>query len=111
MCFYMLSQMVTAHKPFITNRTGEPLLAGVRTQMALQFVRSRKSLAAKQPIAYEWSFTGMPAQMCLQVTGFAVDLAASGDVTTVDVLLAQMYASRSKTLGFLAVGTVAGGTS
>lgn len=49
--------------------------------------------------------------MRLQVTGFAVDLAASGNVTTVNVLLAQMHAGRSEALGFLAVGTVAGGST
>lgn len=60
MGFYMLCQMVTAHKSFIAYRTGEPLFAGVRTQMALQLIGPCKSFAAKQPIADERPFTGVP---------------------------------------------------
>lgn len=103
--------MVAAHEPFVAHRTREPLLAGVRAQMALQLVGTRESFAAKQPIAHERSFAGVPSQVRLQVARLAVHLAAAGNVATVDVLLAQMHAGRSKPFGLLAVGTVAGSTA
>jgi hypothetical protein len=49
--------------------------------------------------------------MGLQVGRLAVDFAASGDVATVDVALAQMGASRTQTVRLLAVGAVASGPS
>lgn len=42
---------------------------------------------------------------------FPVDLTAAGYVTAVDVLLPEMYAGRTESLGFLTVRTVAGGAS
>ena len=42
---------------------------------------------------------------------FPVDLTAAGYVTAMDVLLPEMYAGRTESLGFLTIRTVAGRTS
>lgn len=71
----MFSQMITAHKAFITNRAGKTLFTRVGSQMSLELIAPRKSFATKQPIANEWPFTGVPSQMRFEMAGFTIDFA------------------------------------
>ena len=55
--------MIATGKAFVTAGTRESFLARVRSQMALQLVRTRESFAAKQPITDERSLARVPAQV------------------------------------------------
>jgi len=56
----VLGQVVAAHEAFVAHGTREPLLAGVRAKVTLQFVAARKPLPAEQPVAHKRSFPGVP---------------------------------------------------
>ena len=63
--------------------------------MSLKLVRAGEPLPAEEPVADKGSLPCVPSQMCLQVGGLAVDLAAAGDVATVDVSLPEMLSRGS----------------
>ena len=107
----VLGEVVGAHEALVADGAGEPLLAGVGAQVALQLVRAGEPLAAEQPVAHEWSLARVPPQVGLQVRRLAVDLTAAGDVTVVDVFLLEVGGCGPEALGLLAVGTVTGGTA
>jgi len=109
--FHVFAEVIGTHESLVADRAGEPLLARVGPQVALEFVGAGEPLAAEKPIADERALARVPAQMGLQVGRLAVDFAAAGDVATVDVALAQMSASRAQTIRLLAVGAVASGPS
>lgn len=90
----MFGQMIAAHKALVANGTSESLLASVRAQMALQFIRPGEPFATKQPVANERSFASVPAKMRLQMARLPVHFAASGNMTTMYILLAQMDTGR-----------------
>lgn len=106
-CLHMLREMIGSHESLVANRTRESLLAGVGPQVALELVGAGETFAAEEPVADEGPFAGVPTEMGLQVGGFAVDLAAAGDVATVDVLLAQVDAGGAETFRLLAIGAIA----
>lgn len=81
--FDVFSQVVTAHKPFATVRTYEPLLARVRPQVSLQFVRTCKALATEQPVTHERPLSRVPSKVRFQVRGFAVNFSTAGNVADV----------------------------
>lgn len=56
----MLGQVVAAHEAFVAHGAREPLLAGVRAQVALKFVAAREPLPAKKPVTHEWSLSSVP---------------------------------------------------
>jgi len=89
---HVLAQVVRPGEPLPAAGAGEPLLAGVRAQMALQLVGARERLAAEGPGAGEGPLPGVPAQVRLQVRGLAVHLAAAGHVT---LMLAPPFTSRA----------------
>ena len=103
----VFAQVVRAHETFVADGASEALFAGVRSQMTLEFVAAREPLSAEEPIADEGPLARVPPQMGLQMGRFAVDLAASGDVTAVDVLLPQVLGGGPEAFGFLTIGTVA----
>ena len=107
----MLGQVVGAHEPLVADRAGEPLLSGVRAQMALELVGARETLPAEEPVADKGPLAGVPTKMGLQVGRLSVDLATARDVAVVNVFFAQRGGSRPKTFQLLAVGTVAGGAA
>ena len=107
----MFAEVIGAHESLVANRAGEPFLSRVCPQVTLELVRSCESFAAEKPIADERTLARVPAQMGLQMGRLAVDFAASGDVATVDVALAQMSASRAQTIRLLAVGAGASSSS
>ena len=88
-------QVVWAHESLVADGAGETFLPGVGPQVPLQFVTPGKPLSTKQPVANKGALSGVPPQMGLQVGGLAIDLAATGDVTTVNVPLPQMGPSWS----------------
>lgn len=90
--FDVFGQVVTAHKPFATVRTYEPLLARVRPQVSLQFVRTCEALATEQPITYERPLSRVPPEVRFQVRGFAVNFSAAGDVADVLFLFPGLVA-------------------
>ena len=90
----VLGEMVASHESFAAFRAPEPLFAGVRSQMALKFVRARKRFAAKEPIADEGPLAAVPSQVRLQVRRLPVDLAASRHVADVLLLLGSGFARR-----------------
>lgn len=77
-------------------------------EVSLQLVTPGEPLAAEQPVADEGPLARVPPQVRLEVRRLAVDLAAAGDVTAVDVLLAEVDAGRAQPLRLLAVRAVAG---
>lgn len=105
---HVLRQMIRTHESLVADRTRESLFAGVGPQVPLEFIGTGEAFAAEEPVADEGSFAGVPTEMGFQVGGFAVDLAAAGDVTTVDVLLAEVDTGGTEAFRLLAVGTVAG---
>lgn len=100
--------MVASHKAFVADRTGEAFLSRVGSQMSLQLVRSGEAFAAEQPVTNERPLASVPPQVCLEVRSLAVDLTAARDVTAVEALPPKAGSGRSKALGLLAVGAVAG---
>jgi len=58
--------VVGAHEALAALGAGEPLLAGVRPQVALQFVAPREALAAEQPLAAERPLARVPPQVRLE---------------------------------------------
>lgn len=56
----VLGQVVAAHEAFVAHGTREPLLTGVRAQVALQFVAAREPFPAKKPVAHERPLSGVP---------------------------------------------------
>ena len=56
----VFGQVVGAHEPFAALGAREALLAGVRPQVALQFVGARERLAAEEPLAAERALAGVP---------------------------------------------------
>ena len=62
----VLRQVVGAHEALAALGAGEPLLAGVRPQVALQFVAPREALAAEQPLAAERPLARVPPQVRLE---------------------------------------------
>lgn len=79
--------------------------------MPLELVGARESLAAEQPVAHERPLAGVPTKMRLQMARLAVHLAASRDVATVNVLLAQVHAGGAEALCLLAVRAITGGAA
>lgn len=77
-------------------------------EVSLQLVAPGEPLAAEQPVADEGPLARVPPQVSLEVRRLAVHLAAAGDVTAVDVLLAEVDAGRAQPLRLLTVGAVAG---
>ena len=67
----------------------------MRPSMPLEFVRTSEPLSAEEPIAYEWTFAGMPSQMCPQVRCFSVHFITAGNMTNVLFLLGLAVASLS----------------
>lgn len=53
----VLVEMVAAHEFLATFWALEPLFAGVRSTVSLQFVRARETFTAKHPRTNEWPFT------------------------------------------------------
>lgn len=88
---HVLRQMVRSHKSLVAYWTGETFLTSVRPEMPLEFVRPGEALPAEQPIADERPLSRVPAQMRLQVRRLTVNLPATGNVATVDVLLPQVH--------------------
>ena len=107
-CPDVFTEVIAAHKSLVADRTGEPLLAGVRPQVALQFVGAGEPLAAEEPVADERSLAGVPSEVRLQVRGLVVDLAAAGNVTAVQVPLPDRLARRPESVRLGAVRPVAG---
>lgn len=107
----MFGQMIAAHEAFIANWTSETFLTGVSAQMPLQFIGTSESFAAEEPIANEWSLTGVPSEMGFQMARLAVDLTTARDMAIVCILLAQMNSGRSKTFGLLTIRAIACGAS
>lgn len=107
MCLDVFRQVVRTHEPLIAYGARKSLLTRMCSQMPLQFIGSRESLATKQPVADKRPLTRMPAQMRLQMRRLPVHFPASRNVAGVDVLLAEVCASWTKSLRFVAVGTVA----
>lgn len=99
--FDVFGQVVTAHKPFATVRTNEPLLARVSPQVSLQLVRAREALATEQPVTHKRPFSRVPAQVRLQVRSFAINFSTAGYVTDVLFFLPRLVVG----VGRLAVGT------
>jgi len=79
----MLAQMVATHEPLAAASAREPLLTGVRLEVALQLVGARERFATEQPRAGERALAGVPAQVRLEVRRLAVDLGAAGHVADV----------------------------
>lgn len=107
----VLREVIAAHEPLVADRAGESLFACVGSKVPLQFIRTCEPLATEKPVANKRSLTRVPAQVGLQVGRLPVDLAAARYVAAVDVLLPEVDARWSQSLGLLAVGTVAGGAS
>ena len=99
--FDVFGQVVTAHKPFATVRTNEPLLACVSPQMSLQLVRAREAFATEQPVTHKRPLSRVPPQVRFQVRSFAVNFSAAGDVADVLFFLPGLVVRA----GRLAVGT------
>ncbi len=108
-CPDVFTEVIAAHKSLVADRTGEPLLAGVRPQVALQFVGAGEPLAAEEPVADERSLAGVPSEVRLQVRGLVVDLAAAGNVTAVLVPLPDRLARRPESVRLGAVRACADG--
>lgn len=108
MRLHVLRQMIRPHESFVANRTRESFLAGVGPQVPLEFVGAREAFTTEEPVADEGPLAGVPTEVSLQVRGFAVYLAAAGDVTAVDVLFAKVDAGRAEPFRLLAIGTVTG---
>lgn len=102
-------QVVRTHEPFIAYGARKTLLTRMSSQMPLQLVGPREPLPAEQPVADKRPLARVPAQMGLQVGRLPVHFATAGNVTGVDVLLAQVCARWPQSLRFLTVGTVARG--
>lgn len=90
MGFNVFSQMVATHETLVAYWARKAFLTRVRTQMPLQFVGASEALATEQPIADKWPFAGVPAQMSLQMTGFTIHFAATGNMATVNITLSQV---------------------
>ena len=86
----VFGQVIRAHEPLVADGASEPLLPGVCSQVSLELVRPGEPLAAEQPVADKGTLSRVPPEMGFQVGGLAVDLAAAGDVTAVDVSLPEM---------------------
>lgn len=80
----MLGQVVGPHKALAASATSELFVASVCSQVALQFVAARETLAAQHPAAGERTAAVVPTQVRLQVRRFAVRFAATGHVTQVN---------------------------
>lgn len=74
MCSGVFVQVIGASEALVAGRAHESFLSGMRSQMALQFVGTRESFAAEKPVAHERPFTGVPAQVSLQVRRLGIDL-------------------------------------
>ena len=107
----VLGQVVGAHEALVARGASKPLLARVSPQVPLQLVRAREALPAEEPVADERPLAGVPAEVGLEVGRLVVHLAATRDVTAVDVALPQVLAGRPQAVGFLAVGAVARGAA
>lgn len=83
-------QVIRSHEALVTDRAGEPLFARVGSQVSLQFVGAREALAAKEPLAAEGPFSGVPTQVRLQMRRFTVDFTAARNVTQMLFLLVLM---------------------
>lgn len=104
----VLGEVVRTHEALVADGAGKTLLARVRAQVPLKLVGAGEPLPTEEPIADKWPLTGVPAEMRLQMGGFAVHLAAARNVAGVNVSLAQVLSRRSEALSLLAVWTVAG---
>ena len=79
--------VVGSHEALITLSALEALLACMCAHVSLQFVGARERPAAEGPLARERTFSGVLAQVSLEVGRLAVHLATAGDVTQVLPLL------------------------
>lgn len=109
MCAHVLGQVVVAHEHSRAQRAAELLGAGVRLQMALQFIGPRESFPAEEPVADERPVAAVPPQVCLQVRGLGVGLATAGNVAVVHVLSPAVVGALAQLLGVDAVGAAAQG--
>ena len=107
--FDVFAEVVAPHEALVTHGASEPLLTCVGAQMPLKLVRSCEPLATEQPVTDEGTFACVPPEMSLQVRGFVVDLAATRDVTAVNVSLAEVGAGGPQTVGFVTVRAVTRG--
>lgn len=57
----VFAEVVTSHEPLVADWTSKTFLAAMGAEMPLQLVRASKPLSAEQPVAYERSFSCMPA--------------------------------------------------
>lgn len=80
--------------------------------MSLQLIGARESFSTEQPVAHEWTFTGVPAEVGFQVRRFPVNFSTAWDVADVLALSSVLAVVRSKAGGFSeAVGAAALGTA
>lgn len=63
----MFTKMIATHESLATARTRESLFTRVRLEVTLQLVGTRERFAAEQPRAGERAFTGVPAQVRLEM--------------------------------------------
>ena len=104
----VLVEVVAAHEPLAAFDAHEPLLAGVRPEMSLEFVGASEPLPAVEPVADERPFPRVPTDVCPEVGGLAVHLRTVGVVT--DMLFLPRRAVRvGGLLGVSPTGTVQAG--
>jgi len=64
--------------------------------MSLQLITPCKSLATKNPVAYKWSFTSMPAQMRPKMRCLAINFTTSFNMADMLLLFSWLVAASKK---------------